>query len=288
MSWGNQKPPLGASIKHGHPLAHGLKSAWLINEGGGGLFLDVGSANHATASGTVPRSAESVDFTATANSLVCASPSPVKTNRITVATWINPATASRGDLVTCWLQGSSQSQFNLLYGLSANSPAFYISDGSSLYNSGDSSRLMTVGKWHFVVGTFDGAEAKVFVDGRIGASTATSPVLNTSSLTAIRFGDNAFGDGNFNGHMRSAMVWDRALSSSEILWLYSDPYAFVAAPTARRRYFVAAGGGSTVVVRAKAYITELLGLVARLNEVALPKAIVTEVALPVARITEEV
>lgn len=239
MSWGNQKPPLGARIKHGHPLAHGLKSAWLFNEGGGGLFLDVAGSNHATASGTVSRSAESVDFTAAANSLVCTAASPVKTNRITVATWINPSTGARGDLVTCWLQGTSQSQFNLLYGLSANRPAFYISDGAALYNSGDSGLLMTVGNWHFVVGTFDGVAVRVFVDGRIGASTATSPVLNTSSLTAVRFGDNAFGDGNFNGHMRSAMIWDRALSSSEILWLYGDPYAFIAPPA--RRYFPKVG-----------------------------------------------
>jgi hypothetical protein len=243
-----EKPAFGSGINWGSALANGIKACWLLNSQSG-TVIDIAGHNHGSSDAVWHP--EGIDFSTSAtNRVLCSSGSPVTTNRITVAAWIRPSVATRGDLVTCWNQGTTGSQFNLLYGLTSGKAAFFVSGGSAptLINSGDSTQVMSAGQVYLVVGTYDGSLARVYVNGALGASGGSAITLNTASLVAVRLGDNAFGDGNYNGRMHSAVIWDRALSADQVAWLYAEPCSFIEPPQPRRVYSVASAGGSALPV----------------------------------------
>ena len=91
-----------------------------------------------------------------------------------------------------------------------------------------SKNRVTDGEWHHVVGTYDGAELKLFVDGSPAgkqALTKDGPVPTMYDLTigANRSNPNAkLGevDASFNGMMDDVMMYDRALSLEEVQALF--------------------------------------------------------------------
>ena len=85
----------------------------------------------------------------------------------------------------------------------------------------DSSTGFFDGRWHHVLGTYDGTTSKIYIDGALASSTAISGSVSyrgtleigRDSITGIRF---------FNGAIDDVLVYDRALSESEIAGLFGD------------------------------------------------------------------
>ncbi|MDO4569563.1 MAG: LamG-like jellyroll fold domain-containing protein [Planctomycetia bacterium] len=82
------------------------------------------------------------------------------------------------------------------------------------------------GEWHFVVGTFDGRIARVYLDGLEIASADRKSALqtiasdNTQGVGAPLFIGSASGSGEyFQGRMDEVSIYRRALSAGEILTL---------------------------------------------------------------------
>ena len=86
------------------------------------------------------------------------------------------------------------------------------------------------GKWHHVVGTFDGSEQRIYLDGQpVGKPTRWkgAPARNTFDLSiglARSTPDEGagFGKASFDGLIDEAMVFNRALSATEIAALYES------------------------------------------------------------------
>ena len=220
---GFYSPRRGGTPKY-PSLWDGCVGAWAPSLGATGLTLRDESVygNHGTLTNmdaasdwVVSGGKVALDFDGVDDVVVCEAPSKVTTNRLTVSCWVLPSVLTRGDLVTCWNNGSINSQFNLLYGLTSGKAIFYISDGTG-YNSGDSSTAMEVNKWYHIVGTYDGASVSVGVNGFIETSAAASVTLPTANLTNIRFGNNLQGDGDFTGQLDDIRVYNRVLTPSEI------------------------------------------------------------------------
>lgn len=137
-------------------------------------------------------------------------------NAVSVACWIIPGTTGRGDLVTCWHNGTTLGdQFDLLYGLTAGKPQFYISSGSALGTSGvnPTGGAMTVGLPYRVMGTFDGTTVAVYLNGALQASA--TPGLSLGSGTNLYIGNNQAGDGQFTGNINDVSMWNRGLPAEE-------------------------------------------------------------------------
>lgn len=74
------------------------------------------------------------------------------------------------------------------------------------------------GKWHLVVGVYDGATQYLYVDGVLKVSQAKTYVnTNTTNITIGSATNCAY----FNGAIDEARLYDRAISVSEIQELYS-------------------------------------------------------------------
>jgi hypothetical protein len=74
---------------------------------------------------------------------------------------------------------------------------------------------ITDGNWHYAVGTYDGANLKIYVDGVLEATTAsaTTPMTGTN---ALNLGVNNGGANRFNGNIDELSVWNTALSLAQI------------------------------------------------------------------------
>lgn len=142
---------------------------------------------------------------------------PHANNQVTVAVWLNPAVTSRGDLVTAWLDGvHTDDSFNLLYGLTAGKPQFFVTNGSSTGNSGVGSTAMTVGTWNRVVGTYDGTVVSVYLNGVLQASASVSLTMPTGGTRTVWVGNNDAGDGATNGTIAEPTLINRAWSAAEV------------------------------------------------------------------------
>ncbi len=75
-------------------------------------------------------------------------------------------------------------------------------------------------KWHHLVGTYDGSNVKLFVDGVEYYSISASGTLNsnTNNATIGKFGST----GDFNGKLSNASIWNAALTSTQVTELYNN------------------------------------------------------------------
>lgn len=125
---------------------------------------------------------------------------------------------------------------------SGSRPTIYINNSSLLKMYGGSNTLSStttigVGEWFHVVGVFDGSSSALYVNGAVEASGAVGPYDLSGGM---RIGHWWTGGRDFDGNMQNVRVWSRALSSSEVSSLYSDPWIgsdYIAVVPPSNRYF---------------------------------------------------
>jgi hypothetical protein len=240
------QPQTPVPVNFSNPLARGLRRLAYAQAGGDVLIQSLASYAN-TASKTIGPSGMRFSTFGNVNDIIdIGSGNNALTGKITVLAVVNVGVTTRGDMVCIWFNGTSTSQFDLLYGLTSGAPQFYVSDGSSLNSSGASSVLLSLNKDQVVVGTHDGSVTSVYVDGVLGNSAVTSITLNTSSLQQVTIGNNTLHDGSMTGSVYLAAVWDRCLSASEIAELcrtVRSPWQ-IFSPIGRRIWMQGAVAGS--------------------------------------------
>ena len=77
-----------------------------------------------------------------------------------------------------------------------------------------STDTLPINEWVYVVGTYDGTTAKIYLDGSLNDSTAISTTIDVATNLVI--GAETDFTNNFNGNLANVAIWNRALSSDEI------------------------------------------------------------------------
>src|SRR5690606_11974038 len=76
------------------------------------------------------------------------------------------------------------------------------------------------GRWHHVVGTYDGETLCLYVDGELDNSVSASGTFNSNNFN-VRIGSNAEkADRYWNGSLHDARVYDWAMSPADVAELY--------------------------------------------------------------------
>jgi hypothetical protein len=89
-----------------------------------------------------------------------------------------------------------------------------------------SSTALTLGTWHHIAATYDGATVKIYFDGTLDASGAAAGDVgdNSGSLTfahnAVRGAQESVNNGYFTGALDEIRWYNRALSAAEITALH--------------------------------------------------------------------
>jgi beta-galactosidase len=77
------------------------------------------------------------------------------------------------------------------------------------------------GKWHHIVGVYDGNKIYLYVDGEIDVSTTTTGSIDRNGREVL-IGENAERPGRFwNGLIDDVRIYSYALSEAEIKALYA-------------------------------------------------------------------
>ena len=159
-----------------------------------------------------------------------------------IASWFNTqmdvSNGSNAFILTKGGVGSDSEGKNMNYGIwmidSENiQTGFENSSGANYFVMSPSN--YSDGNWHYVVGTYNGSEVALHVDGVQVASnltTTTPPPSGTlpdnTGTQPVRIGANSLrlvdgkGDGYFTGRIGDIRVWNRTLSAEEVSAAYNN------------------------------------------------------------------
>jgi RHS repeat-associated protein len=83
------------------------------------------------------------------------------------------------------------------------------------------SAALTVGVWHHLVGTYDGATVRIYVDGVLSASTAYAGSINNPASPFVWIGRNAVNSTYFNGSIDEVAIYGTTLSAARVAAHYA-------------------------------------------------------------------
>jgi len=142
---------------------------------------------------------------------------------ITICAWVKASAGSRGYIVSAQF-GTGEMPYHLNVGGNASSSVL---DGFAFYtlstwnNSGIVTDIRGDGNWHFVCGTFNGTSLVYYVDGVSNSSDTVSATVLPKNSEVPRIGSYFVDFEFFTGSISQVFIYNRALSSTEILQNYN-------------------------------------------------------------------
>ena len=137
---------------------------------------------------------------------------------ITVAAWIkyrgtwnNPIAVDRG---TDW---------RLLSGAEASAvaSAMYSSTVDAWGTRVSGTTVLRANTWYYIAFTFDGANAKIWVNGVVDGTKVATGTLNVANILTAICTYNGISSNFLNGQIDDVRIYSRALSASEVKQLYN-------------------------------------------------------------------
>lgn len=152
------------------------------------------------------------------------------TGAVTISAWIYlPAPTPDWAPVVSRQIGSTGDEYYFL-GVVGTSVRFYVttSAGTSNYTVGPT---ITTGTWHHIVGTYDGASVKLYVDSALSFSVSHTGTFASDTNPLVIGGNVNSGGGPvmelFGGRIDNLRIYTRAVSAAEALLLASEDNAAV-------------------------------------------------------------
>ena len=124
-------------------------------------------------------------------------------DQITVAVWIRVANAAEKKVVAKWADSPSAAHSYLLTiaGASNDNAVFAINSGSQGVATGTTA--LVIGTWYHLVGTYDGANVRIYVNGVEEDVTAlTGNIVSTTVPVRIGMGSGTSIEEPFDGERR--------------------------------------------------------------------------------------
>jgi RHS repeat-associated protein len=135
-------------------------------------------------------------------------------NSTTIAAWINTDTVDNdySPIVTQYDASIHKGYYLYLY---ENTPIFWLDDSQAT-----SSQTISKDQWYHIVGTNDGSNLKIYVNGVCRATVGSSGKSGGSYDAYIGSDGNDVSNYYFDGTIDSVKMFNRALSSDEVEALY--------------------------------------------------------------------
>jgi hypothetical protein len=208
--------------------ATGLAGRWTLDEGGGLTAADAsGNGNGGTLSAGVQwvagKAGSALAFNGAGGQLRIPSSSALETPAVTVEAWVRRQ-GSPGAFKYIAAKGATTCSA-AAYGIYTGPEGgiqFYVSSrsGMAFTRSPDGGSGVWDGRWHLVMGSFDGATVRLYVDGAEVGSGAPESVpldygtLDTRDVFVGRYPGCAGLD--FDGSIDDVRIYGRALSAAEV------------------------------------------------------------------------
>jgi hypothetical protein len=144
----------------------------------------------------------------------------LKPQQVTLEAWINPShTGGNKTIVTkAGPVFSAQTGYTFRQRDLNNKFWFAVgTDGDEDF--AESTTTFVAGQWYYLVGTYDGTQLRLFVNGVLETSTPSSRIINSDSPLTI--GRSSSANEYFEGLVDEVSVYNRALTADEIAAIYN-------------------------------------------------------------------
>ena len=141
------------------------------------------------------------------------------TDELTIEAWVN-FDANSPDFI--FEKGAVNTQWSLFsHGADIMFRTFHEPDSGYTSTSVTKSNYITNGQWHHIVGSWDGANKRIYIDSYLTRTAAKSGSLKTSTATAAvgSFGTSA--SYPFGGKIAKVNIYNKGLTASEVLRNYN-------------------------------------------------------------------
>jgi len=224
------KPRLFRKPRKGHWATKGLVGLWLFNEGPGNtkVFDLSGNGIIGTKTGAIWKPAKfgsGIDFIANTDTIVFSPLPTVFTSRFTIIIWYKGDTilaADDNNLFTDWT--SEQLFLTRIDTVSSKIACFTKmgSGGDTQYGGDFTGSTITLNAWEQIVFVNDGVKLKAYINAILSGTDFNVAGTFSQSATTVTMGDE--NDTGLDGKIDHVMIFNRALSASEISQLYLNPF----------------------------------------------------------------
>ena len=201
----------------GHPLAKGLVGYWLMNEGTGDVVQDLsGNGNTGVITGAVwdgGKFGSCLKFVNDTDTVTITTKG-FNTSAGTISMWANPS----GFAANTYLF-SHYNSGNRIYIYSSATGSLFVRMGST--TAADTGKDLVLFKWSHIALSWDGTNYYVYLDGLL---IYTNTYADLTTLTTVAYISILNGVNQaWQGKVDLPMVYNRALSASEVQQLYREP-----------------------------------------------------------------
>jgi hypothetical protein len=226
------KPPPARPINRAHPQACGLVGLYALNESGGAVARDLSGFRNDGALTNGPSwvaglRGASLNFDGSDDYINVPASASLSAfpNGITISAWIKPRSVPGG--FPAIVEKTDDYTSNRVHFMisSDQNDRLHWGFGSAFNTPTGASHGITLGEWQHVAVSYDLANVRVFRNGALKETTATTvAVPNTANPLRIGTRSPSPGPGNyFDGAIDDVRVYNRALTAAEIVRLYVDP-----------------------------------------------------------------
>ena len=201
----------------------GLIAWWKFDEGGGTTVKDSAGKNDGKITGAKwvdGKIGKALDFDGQGAYVeIPNAPALNLTKAITMEAWVK----HRGNTIYTWetILAKGDSAYRLHFDETDQAFGMGLTDENGFWNL-SSTVKPDPDKWYFVVATFDGKEAALYVNGKKTVSATDVPTTIAIDDYGVCIGDNNEATGRyFNGIIDEVKLYDRALSADEVAKQYA-------------------------------------------------------------------
>lgn len=156
---------------------------------------------------------QSAMFDGSGDYLQVANASALNPTLITVEAWVQTTDGGSSRSIVSKTNGCASSGYLLWLnqnGVGAGKPGFWAGDGPWL----NADIAVHDGNWHHIAGTYDGATARIYVDGVLYNSRSASE--NLTSTNALQIGGSTYCGNYLNGNIDEVRIWNYSLDENEV------------------------------------------------------------------------
>jgi hypothetical protein len=171
-------------------------------------------------------------------------------------------TVSTNHTVSAWVNVTASSASKIIFDIrdANNDGVLIMSDASEniQYQVNDSDLVSTAvhaGSWIHIIASYDGTTQKLFINGVLDASSATSKTISQSATGYIGVRSHTGRDAYFKGSIRDVRIFDYGLSDDQASSLYSGSYNV----TPQYWYKLDEGSGATATIEDYGTATDIDG-----------------------------
>jgi len=142
-------------------------------------------------------------------------------NKVTVAAWVKKDSAQSGNIAI--VQKSDKSY--ILRFKEGNKPTFIIDQEPGVKKEAKFDTPVSDNIWYHLVGTYDGTDVKIYVDGdeKVSSAIDAGSVMEDGSHRDLGIGENLENTGRYlHGQIDDISIWDRALTADQVSDYYNQ------------------------------------------------------------------